>query len=104
MIQIRISEDAFEDLNKGYLFHEDRQPGLGEYFASCIRSDIEGLRITAGMHRVMYRDFFRLVSKIFPYGIFYTFEDDTAIIWAVVDLRRNPEWIKERLSNKPIEP
>ncbi|MDL5054646.1 hypothetical protein QQ056_13980 [Oscillatoria laete-virens NRMC-F 0139] len=29
MTQIQISEDAFEDLKTGYLFHENRQAGLG---------------------------------------------------------------------------
>lgn len=80
MTQIRISEDAFEDLNAGYVFRENRQLGLDDYFASCIRADIEVLRLAAGMHRVMYRDYYRLVSKIFPYGIFYTFENGVAVI------------------------
>ncbi len=100
MAQIQISEDAFEDLKTGYLFHENRRVGLGDYFASCVRSDIESLHLTAGMHRILYRDYYRLLSKIFPYGIFYTFDGGTAVIWAVIDLRRNPEWIKERLSKQ----
>jgi hypothetical protein len=45
MITIRISEDALEDLNDGYLFYETQQAGLGEYFASCLRADIEGLGV-----------------------------------------------------------
>ena len=54
MIPIRISEDAIEDLKDGYLFYEAQQRGLGDYFASCLRSDIEGLRLYAGIHRVVY--------------------------------------------------
>jgi len=44
MIEVQISEDAAEDLNDGYLFYDAQEAGLGEYFASCIRADIEGLR------------------------------------------------------------
>lgn len=67
------------------------------YFLSCLRNDIEGLKVTAGSHRIVYRDYRRLLSRVFPYGIFYTFEQDNADIWAVVDLRRDPEWIRQHL-------
>lgn len=97
MITLRISADALADLNDGFLFYEAQQAGLGDYFATCLRADIEGLRVYAGIHRVVYRDYHRLLSRVFPYGIFYTIEGDTAVIWAVIDLRRDPEWIRARL-------
>jgi hypothetical protein len=74
MRDVQISADALEDLNNGYLFYEAQEPGLGEYFAACLRADIEGLRVSAGIHRVVYRDYHRLLSKVFPYGIFYTYQ------------------------------
>ncbi len=97
MITLRISEEALQDLNDGFLFYEAQQAGLGDYFASCLRADIEGLRVYAGIHRVVYRDYHRLLSRVFPFGIFYTMEKDVAVVWAVIDLRRDPEWIRQRL-------
>lgn len=97
MIRVKISEDAVEDLNDGWRFYEAQQGGLGEYFASCLRAEIEGLRLYAGIHRMVYRDYHRVVSRVFPYGIFYTVDDDTAVVWAVIDLRRDPAWIRQRL-------
>jgi len=96
MTKILISEDAFEDLNEGFLFYEVQEFGLGDYFTSCLRSDIESLRFTAGIHR-QTEGFHRLLSRAFPYGIFYTLEDDSATIWAVIDLRREPGWIIKKL-------
>ena len=98
MIHLRISDDALHDLNDGFLFYEAQQPGLGDYFASCLRADIEGLRLTAGMHRIVYHDYHRLLSRIFPFGIFYTCLDKEVVVWAVIDLRRDPGWIRARLS------
>ena len=49
--------------------------------------------------RPPYRDYHRLLSRVFPYGIFYTFEQECAVVWAVVDLRRSPEWIRQRLTD-----
>jgi plasmid stabilization system protein ParE len=63
MTQVRISEDAQQDLDDGYLFYEAQETGLGDYFASCLRADIEGLKISAGIHRVVYRAYHRLLSE-----------------------------------------
>ena len=98
MIQLRISDDALHDLNAGFLFYEAQQAGLGDYFVTCLRADIEGLRLTAGVHRVVYRDYYRLLSRIFPYGIFYTRLAEEVVVWAVIDLRRDPDWIRTRLT------
>ncbi len=48
MITIRISEDALQDLNDGFLFYETQQAGLGDYFARCLRADVEDFACTAG--------------------------------------------------------
>jgi plasmid stabilization system protein ParE len=97
MIKVRISEDALQDLNDGFLFYEAQATGLGDYFAACLKADIEGLRISAGVHRVVYEDYHRLLSRVFPYGIFYTLSGEVAVIWAIIDLRRDPVWIREHL-------
>ena len=41
MITIRISEDAVNDLSQGYAFYEQQERGLGEYFATNLKADIE---------------------------------------------------------------
>jgi len=100
MIQVRITEDALCDLNEGFHFYEVQEAGLGDYFTSCLRADIEGLRVSGGIHKVVYADYHRQLSKVFPYGIFYTMESGIAVVWAVVDLRRDPEWIREKMSSR----
>jgi len=97
MIQIRISEDALQDLRDGYVFYEAQETGLGDYFASCLRADIDSLKIYGGIHRLVHADYHRMLSRVFPCGIFYTMEADCAIVWAVIDLRRDPEWIRQKL-------
>ena len=97
MIHGRISEDALEDLNDGFLFYEAQEAGLGDYFVACLRADIEGLSASAGSHRVVYHDYHRLLSRVFPCGILYTVEEGAVVVWAVVDLRRDPAWIRGKL-------
>ena len=97
MNRVHISQEALDDLNDGFFFYQSQEAGLGDYFSECLRRDIEGLKISAGSHRIVYRDYHRLLSRVFPYGIFYTHDGNQAIVWAVVDLRRNPSWIRKHL-------
>ena len=62
MIRVTISSDALEDLNDGFQFYEFQDSGLGDYFLSQIRADIDGLKITAGIHRQPHRHLHRLLS------------------------------------------
>jgi len=38
-----------------------------------------------------------MVSKIFPFAVFYTKTGDEVTVYAVVDCRRDPAWIRQRL-------
>lgn len=97
MIQVSISSDALDDLNDGFRFCEVQERGLGDYFLSQLRADIDGLKITAGIHRQPHRHLRRLLSRRFPYAIFYEFDDSHALVVAVVDCRRDPDWIISHL-------
>ena len=52
MITIKISDEALDDFGEGFRFYESHEAGLGDYFASCLRGDIEGLRLSADIHRM----------------------------------------------------
>lgn len=96
-MKLQILETASDDLIEGFHFYEESQTGLGDYFLSSLYSDIEALRILGGIHRRVYRNFHRALSKRFPFGIYYTMEDDVVVVRAVVDCRRDPSWIREHL-------
>ena len=97
MIHIRISGDALDDLNEGFWFYEAQETGLGDYFLSQLRADIDGLKITAGIHLQPHKNLHRLLSRRFPYAIYYEFGSDQALVIAIVDCRRDPAWIASHL-------
>ena len=49
MKRIQISEEALQDLNEGFLFYEAQSQGLGDYFVSSLRSEIERIRFATGL-------------------------------------------------------
>ncbi len=68
----------------------------GDYFLDSLWSDINSLRLYAGVHTV-YHGYHRLLSKRFPFAIYYRIEGRIARVRAVLDCRRDPVWISERL-------
>lgn len=97
-MNIQILASARNDLIDGFRFHAEKDIGLGNYFLASLFSDIEALKILAGIHSKSHDKFHRSLSKRFPYAIYYTIENDVAIIHAVVDCRRAPSWIRNHLT------
>ena len=97
-MKLEVLDQAVEDLIEGFHFYEDQQPGLGSYFLTNLFADIESLRLYGGVHRQAYRHYHRLMSKRFPFAVFYKVEQETVFVHAVVDCRRDPAWIRQRLT------
>ena len=95
-MNIEILSDAEKDIAIGISFYEAQNKGLGKYFLDSILSDIESLHIYAGIH-IIISEYFRLLSKRFPFSIYYKVKDKTIYVYAVLDCRQNPQWITERL-------
>lgn len=96
-MRIQILDEAEWDLEEGQQFHEKQREGLGAYFRDSLFSDIDSLQLYAGIHRVFFGQYHRLLSKRFPFAVYYSRAEDTVFIHAVLDCRRNPSWIRKRL-------
>ena len=68
-------EEVSFDLDIGRSFYEKQSIGLGDYFKDSILSDIESLWLYGGIHMKVHNAY-RLLSKIFPYGIYYEFDNN----------------------------
>lgn len=95
-IEIVILPSARRDLENGFSFYEMQEYGLGSYFLESLFSDIESLRLYAGIHHEVSGRF-RLLSKRFPYAIYYQFADRVVKVDAVLDCRSDPPQIYARL-------
>jgi hypothetical protein len=96
-MKIRILDEAEQDLLDGFLFYETQEHGLGDYFLDSISSDIDSLLIYAGIHAKDY-GFYRLLSNRFPYAVYYSMKADVVYVSAILDCRRNLDFISNRLN------
>ena len=96
-MKIKILEEAEQDLINGFRFYEAQNFGLGQYFLDSLFSDIESLQLFAGIHP-WYFGYQRLLSKRFPFAIYYRVDNDIVRIRAVLDCRQDPKKIQDRLT------
>jgi plasmid stabilization system protein ParE len=89
-VKIRILTSARNDLAAGRDFYDRQAEGVGDYFMDSLFSDIDSLSLHAGVHRKVF-GFHRLLSKRFPWAIYYRLlEEDTAVVYRVLDCRQDP--------------
>lgn len=97
-MKVRVLSSAARDLLDGYRFYEKQAPGIGEYFLDALFSDIDSLIVTAGIHPVYFGRYYRLLSKRFPFAVYYRVENQTALVYAVLDCRRDPAWVRNKMT------
>lgn len=96
-MKVRILSSAARDLMDGYRFYEKQAPGIGGYFLDALFSDIDSLIVNAGVHQIFFGRYYRLLSRQFPFAVYYRVEDQAALVYAVLDCRRDPTWTRSRM-------
>lgn len=99
-MKIKLSATAEQQLQAGYSFYERQSEGLGDYFLDSLMADIESLHIYAGVHAVFFGRYHRLLAKRFPYSVYYRVEEGVVLVYAVLDNRGNPRWIRNKLTSR----
>ena len=98
-MRIKILSTALNDLAESRLFYEKQGEGLGEYFFDSLFSDIDSLMLYGGIHP-KFIGYHRMLSKRFPYAIYYRLEAKAVVVvYRVLDLRRDPKRIRQSLES-----
>lgn len=94
-MRLQILDRASADLLDGYAFYERQAEGVGTYFLETSVSDIESLRLYGGLHRLV-KGYHRLLSRRFPFAIYYKVDGNQVSFGRILDCRRNPSWLLAR--------
>jgi len=99
MRRVVILERAAEDIERAREFYDAQEPGTGDYFTASLIEDLERLALYHGIHFSQF-GFYRLLSEKFPFGIYYREKEIETQIAAILDLRKDPNWIRKELSDR----
>lgn len=97
MKKVVVLDDAVEDIEKARDFYDELEEGIGDYFSDSILSEFERLGLFHGAHSKHF-SFYRMLSGRFPFGIYYRETRLAVEVFAVLDLRRDPSWLRGELS------
>ena len=95
-MRVELRVEARHDLIEGALFYERQREGLGDYFTGCLFEDLHRLEGEAGIHAIVY-GLHRKLSQKFPFAIYYRVGKPVIDVVAILDCRRDPDAIAERL-------
>ena len=96
-MEIRILSAGRDDLAEGHCFYEMQGAGVGGHFVDSLASDIDSLAVYAGIHREVF-GFYRMLSRRFPWAIYYRFDAAGAVlVFRVLDCRQEPSKIGSEL-------
>jgi hypothetical protein len=95
-MNIFILPSAMADLEVGFDFYEKQEAGLGDYFLNSLFADVDSLKLYGGIHRKVL-GFHRSLARRFPFAIYYEMESEQIFVRAILDCRRDPQWIRKKL-------
>jgi len=101
--EVYLLAEAVDDLAQGRSFYDTQELGVGDYFVESVLGDFAALRLHAGIHRRVY-GFHRLLCLTFPFAAYYEISAAGVNVVAVLDMRRNPTWIRKNLGQRPRNP
>lgn len=101
MKRVIILADAAEDIEAARDFYEAQEPSIGEYCVDSLLADIESLGLFSGIHPLHF-EFHRMLASRFPFGIYYREVGKETQVFAVLDLRRDPNWIRKELGKREV--
>ena len=90
--RVIIRPNAEADAREARLWYESRRVGLGEELLEEIRHAILVLEEHPDRHPVYYRGFRRLLTRRFPYKLFYRIEGDRVIVFRILHAKRDHQW------------
>lgn len=94
---VLISDDAEIDIADGVAFYDQHGSEVGDYFCNSLLADVKSLSVVGGIHSQRF-GYYCMGAKRFPYVIYYTIDETTVFVVAILDERRDPKWIQRRLT------
>jgi len=90
--------EALDEYEAAAHYYAEKEPGLDLRFILCVEDAIEAILEDPLRWRRFDEDVRRCLTRVFPYAILYTIEDDYALIVAVAHCSREPTYWKHRVS------
>ena len=90
-MKLEFHPEAIAELRSAAEYYEECRPGLGQRFVDAVEDAVRRISGTPLAWRLFEHDVRRCLTRVFPYGVFYTRLDESILIVAVGHLRVSPD-------------
>lgn len=97
--RLTVRRQAKADIREAARWYENQRVGLGRAVVQQIDALLDRVRLSPMQYQVVYRDMRRAIPRRFPYGVFYRIDGAAVLVFAVVDLHRDPSSWQDREAN-----
>lgn len=95
-VEVRLRPEAEQDLLETALWYEANEPGLGGQFLDQVQVTLAAIADQPAAYTVVHNSVRRALVRRFPFGAFYTIDDDGVVVIAVLHGSRHPRTWRER--------
>lgn len=86
--RIIIRPRAEADLREAWVWYESQRPGLGDELLTEVHAAIRRLESDPERQPYYYRDFRRLLTRRFPFKVFYRVEAERVVVFRILHAKR----------------
>ena len=90
---------ALDEYREAALWYAEREQKTALRFVASVEDAIARIVESPRRWRVIDEDVRRCLTRVFPFGILYTIEDDFLLIVAVMHFSREPGYWKSRIKD-----
>jgi plasmid stabilization system protein ParE len=98
-LELIIRPEAEADALEAYRWYSDQLPGLGDEFLAEIDRALETIHAHPQATRKLHREFRRVLTRRFPYAVFYAVQADRIVVFAILHTARDPRLWRKRGAN-----
>lgn len=96
-VDLIIAPEVQRDIDEAYSWYEERRPGLGEEFLSCMEACIQAIIRTPEIYAKVHEEYRRALLRRFPYAIFYEHLVGKVTVYSVFHTAKDPQKWHNRL-------
>jgi toxin ParE1/3/4 len=90
MLGLRVRPDAVNDIDSASRWYRDRREELADDFGRCVAETMTRIRTSPELYPQVRAALRRAPVQRFPYGVFYSIEENTIVVHAVLHDHRDP--------------
>ncbi|MGQ1948839.1 type II toxin-antitoxin system RelE/ParE family toxin, partial [Geofilum sp. OHC36d9] len=95
MYKLIIEPFAEEDAKDAANWYNEKRESLGNEFLLAVEAALNAIQRNPNHYQVIYKGLKRALTVRFPYGIFFTVEENIIYVLAIVHTSRSPKvWKK----------